>query len=322
MSFSYFSDQLLNPSARELWTNSLSTNDRVLITGATGWFGQTAIHLMRESKEIPILPLASKSRSFDSIGFSYFVNRWDLNLIKEFRPTVVIDCAFLTKEQVTNEDIEKYISTNELLTSQLLELTSLSSVRRVITVSSGAAMYPIDAIQGTILENPYGYLKRKAELSLEQISRETKTNAIVARAWSVSGAFIGKSKKYAMSDMIIAAATSDEIIIQAPHKVFRRYVAVEDLLALSLAQSDKCQFDVIDSEGDLLEMHDLAQKVCEVINPKSTITRVKMTAQRSNEYYSRTSRWPELCDFWGFVPESIDNQIYRSYLGLKMSGVV
>lgn len=321
MSTFLFSEQLISPNAKRLWERSLSKNDRVLITGATGWFGQTAMHLMKGIEEIPVLALASKSRFFESIGFTYQVEIWDEKLVTDFKPTVVIDCAFLTREQAFENDLESYISTNTDLTNQLLKLTSLPSVKRVITISSGAAMYPADALNGTVIDNPYGYLKRKAELALRDVSKESNTKAVVARAWSVSGAFIGKPGHYALSDMILSAL-SGQIIIKAQNEVFRRYVSVEDLLALSLAQSNVCSFDVIDSEGPLLEMNDLAHHVAFVVNPKSTISRVKRNEDKPNVYYSHTNRWPSLCEQWEFVPEKIDQQIFRTYKGLKKSGFI
>lgn len=310
---------LINSSAQQLWQQSLLPSDRVLITGASGWFGQTATYLMQGLPQAVLLT-ASNSRTISTAGGNISVVAWDESMVKNFGPTVVIDCAFLTRDLVTVEGLVDYVRTNQQLTANLLNLAHSDSVRRLVTISSGAAMYPEDALLSPLEINPYGYLKRQAELELQAAAQKSLKHAVVARAWAVSGAFIGKPKHYALADMILQALRG-RIEVKADMRVERRYSAVEDLLALSLAKSQSDTFSVIDSEGPLVEMGELAQRVADIINPAAILSRPLLTKQSANDYWSRTETWPLLCGRFGLRPADLDDQIIRTYNGLKSSGL-
>lgn len=310
---------LVNSSAEQLWQKSLLPSDRVLITGASGWFGQTATYLMQGLPQ-EVLLTASSSRTVQTAAGNLSVVAWDESMVNDFGPTVVIDCAFLTRDLVTDEGLADYVRANEQLTANLIHLAHSDSVRRLVTISSGAAMYPEDALLSSIENNPYGYLKRQAELELQQAVQESNKQAVVARAWAVSGAFIGKPQNYALADMILQALRGS-IDVKADKRVERRYSAVEDLLALSLAKSQTDTFSVIDSEGPLIEMGELAQRVADLINPIATLSRPQLTNQPANDYWSRTETWPSLCERFGLIPADLDHQIMRTLNGLKSSGL-
>lgn len=311
--------KLINPSALELWQRSLSNNDRVLITGASGWFGQTASYLMSNTS-LPTKRLASTNKKVSSVGGEFEVVPWNLEEILEFQPTVVVDCAFLTRDLVTDDGLEQYVHINEQLTHQLLDLARFDSVQRVITISSGAAMFPVDALTEPLKKNPYGYLKRKAEIELYNVAEETQTSAVIARAWAVSGSFIGKPHNYALADMIMRAAHG-HIHVEATKRVERRYSAVEDLLALALAQSHKSGVHSLDSEGPLVEMGELAQAIVNVVNPAATISRPPLEGLPPNDYWSKSDDWPELCEQLHFEPAGLEDQILVTYNGLKKAGL-
>lgn len=309
----------INPSAQNLWQRSLSNRDRVLITGSSGWFGQTATHLMAQTS-LSTLRLASSNKTVTSVGGNFQVSAWDWEEINQFQPTVVIDCAFLTRDLVTDDGLADYVLINERLTQQLLDLTELDSVRRVLTISSGAAMFPVDALSQSLENNPYGYLKRKAEVELCKVASETQTSAVIARAWAVSGAFIGKPQNYALANMIIQAQQG-HIEVKADKRVERRYSAVEDLLSLALAQSGTSGIHTLDSEGPLVEMGELAEAIVRAINPRASITRPPLSDLPPNDYWSKTDLWPELCHNFNLSPAGLEDQIIRTYNGLKKVGL-
>jgi nucleoside-diphosphate-sugar epimerase len=131
---------------------------------------------------------------------------WDLDRVRGFAPTVVIDCAFLTRDLVGTMPLEDYLARNRQLTERMLQAAALESTRRVVTVSSGAAVFPVDALSQPIDVNPYGHLKREAEEALGSLATDRGVSAVVARAWSVSGSLVQKPRSYALSDMILQAA--------------------------------------------------------------------------------------------------------------------
>jgi nucleoside-diphosphate-sugar epimerase len=312
--------EYLNPSAEGLWARSLDANDRILITGATGWFGQTAVSLCGSLSQQTLLT-ASRTRDFSIAGVTHSIALWDESLVKDFDPTVVIDCAFLTRDRINPDDVNSYVQINRELNDQLLFCAGLPHVRSVVTISSGAAVFPNDAALGTIEQNPYGFLKREAESALADFARSSGIGAVVARAWSVSGAFVGKPRSYALTDMILQASLG-AIHVSARSKVFRRYVAVEELLAVALAEARAPGFRVVDSEGQLVEMQELAELVKDVVNPKAIITREPFNESDDNLYYAQSNVWLELSRANGLELSSLPQQISRALSGLQMSGDV
>jgi nucleoside-diphosphate-sugar epimerase len=190
----------------------------------------------------------------------------------------------------------------------LMETIAIPSVTRLITVSSGAAVYPVDALTRPIEENPYGYLKRQVEDLLSDRSAELGVSTAVARAWSVSGSLVQKPASYALTDMIAQAKTG-HISISATRPVYRRYSSVEDLLSVALAAATNPGSVLIDSGGELVEMSELAQRVIAVINPAATVSRPALVDEQPNEYYAADEPWQAWCAKVGLIPSNLDEQI-------------
>lgn len=294
---------LTNSRAQELFARATGSSDRVLVTGATGWFGQTAVDLIAQN-ERQSLYLASRARTLVVGQAAVAIGTFDLNEIAKFEPTVVIDCAFLTRDLVSTMPLQEYVRINEGLSDQLLEISSLPSVARVVSVSSGAAVYPRDALDADVADNPYGWTKRRSEEKLGEFVVANSTAVVVARAWSVSGAFVQKPASYALSDMILQAMRG-AVHITAPTPVYRRYVSVEDLLAVALASATAPGLTVIDSGGPLVEMQELAEVIVRVVNPAATITRVVPGPGKPGTYFASPGGWDLACATARFVPASL-----------------
>jgi nucleoside-diphosphate-sugar epimerase len=306
--------EFLHSSARRLWGTSLRHDDRVLVLGASGWFGRTAVALL-DGLDHPRLLIASRARDIQVGNESVRCEAWDWGRISQFAPTIIVDCAFLTRDLVESMPLEDYIERNTAITSRLLTAAALESVRRVITVSSGAAVFPVDALNSPIEVNPYGYLKRLAEESLSTLADQRGISAIVARAWSVSGAFVQKPGSYALSDLILQALDG-EVTITAKANVYRRYVSVEDLLAVSLAVPELSGARLIESGGELVEMQELAERIVSVVNPHATIIRAERDGSPDNRYYAPESSWARACADTGFTPAELEAQIATARNGL------
>lgn len=306
---------LINPNAQQLLGNNLHEDDRVLITGASGWFGQTASALLLNSG-VPTHLLASHSRLIQSLGSNLTLYKFDIEQIRDFEPTLIIDCAFITRERIGEFGIKEYIRQNKLIMDQLFQLVALPSVNRFVTFSSGAAIHPAVPSHFDINTNPYGYLKSKSEEVLEALSKSLGKSGVVARAWSLSGAYVTKPNSFAFSNFI-SQSVGGEIIINATRPVFRRYSAVEDLLALSIAEVNKSGFRVIDSEGTLIEVAELARTIVNLINPDAIIKRSKPITGDIDDYFSKTQDWPGLCDEYSFRPLNLQSQILCTYRGIE-----
>jgi nucleoside-diphosphate-sugar epimerase len=259
--------------------------------------------------------ISGRARQFEVAGVRAESHTWNLAEVERFAPTVVVDCAFLTRDLVSDMSLEEYVDRNRALTATMLAASNLTSVGRTITISSGAAVYPHDALAGPLSENPYGYLKREAEEALLELSQRRGTHAVVARAWSVSGAFVQKPRSYALSDMILQARAGS-IAISAQRLVYRRYASVEDLLAVALANAVRGGSPLIDSGGPLVEMSDLADAVRKVVNPSAAVSREELSGDAPNLYYATSSQWDRECTRLGFVEADLPAQIQVAHNGI------
>ena len=292
--------------ARSLVRRSLQSDDRVLVTGAGGWFGSTVAALLTGSG-IQAHFVTQRARTVDAGDSTFVAEEWNGAAIADFAPTMVIDCAFVLREYASDLGIEKYVYENTKLTQRLLELSQLPSVRRVISVSSGAAVHPTDGTLADVDEHPYEYLKRQAELALLASVDAHRTTVVIARPWSLSGSLIQRPHRYAFADLILQARAG-AVEVRAPHEVWRRYIGVDDFFAVCLAQSTHGTA-TIDSGGELVELGPLAHRIAHVLDTQPTIVRTDASDSTPDLYYSDDSSWQQACAAVGYEPASLDDQI-------------
>ena len=279
---------------------SLRPTDRILVLGASGWFGTAFRELV--PSHVPLMSIASRSRGpFET---------WSQERVHSFGPSVVVNFAFLTRERVGVDGLENFIEVNENLTRQLLIAAQLPRVRAVLTVSSGAARaLPLD-----LDVDPYGFLKRREEERLMALASPTR-NVVVARAWSVSGHHVRRPHDYAFSGFILQAAQG-VISIRATQPVFRRYVAASDFIEVCCKRMLSGWTGEIDSGGELIEMGSLARRIASIVNPNARIERPDLTSSEPSIYASDDVTWREACEHAGFVAAQIDSQVRKTARGL------
>jgi len=296
----------IRSEARELFLESLGDSPRLLVTGAGGWFGSTVAAMVHNSG-VPSMFLTNRPRDVDFGSGTVAAGAWDLESITDFAPTAVIDCAFVLRDYIPDMSVESYVYQNSSLTSRLLQLASLDSVKTVLSVSSGAAVHPSDAAASPMEDNPYGYLKRQAELALAALADQIGTRVVIARSWSLSGSLVSRPERYALSNMILQAQTG-EISIQSNRPIRRRYVGVDDFFAVSLANAG-AQPVTVDSGGELLEFSELADRIIATLGVDATVTRPELTGEGRDDYYPDNSSWLDACSAIGFEPATLNEQI-------------
>jgi nucleoside-diphosphate-sugar epimerase len=273
--------------------DSLTMQDRVLVLGASGWFGRTFLRLL--APKIPVMTCASAIRD-------HYVT-WDDDQVQNFNPTVVANFAFLTRDRISEVGIQRFIEVNSSLTKNFIKAAQLPSVKAALTVSSGAAVaFPLD-----METNPYGVLKKREEDAALDLVTERRS-VVVARAWSVSGPDVRTPRKYAFSDLVLQAK-SGVIQVNASQPVFRRYVGVEDFLEVSMARLLSGWSGTIDSGGELIEVGELADRIRSIVNPQASISRLEQTSTEPSIYASDDVSWREACGEAGINPSEIDEQI-------------
>jgi nucleoside-diphosphate-sugar epimerase len=299
----------IRAEALELFLGNLSSDDRVLVTGAGGWFGRTAIAMTRQVG-VDLLATGSKVQNIDIDGQGQAVQAQSLEAIAAFKPTVVIDTAFVTRERLSVLGHKTYVETNQKLIDQSLAIAALPSVRKYSGFSSGATMHLAGHTSFSLEENPYAAQKRIYESKISEMAAELQSNISVARVWSVTGSFCTKPYSFAFTDLI-AQAKLGLIEIMAKHPVYRRYCAIEDVLALAMLPRATRSNPIFDTGGDLIEIGDLAKLVVEVVNPNAEIHRQIDPGLASDEYHSDNSDWENLVGVGLLSEDSTREQIAR-----------
>jgi nucleoside-diphosphate-sugar epimerase len=295
--------------SQELWLNNLRSDDRVLVTGAGGWFGRTAVAMTRESG-LDLLATGSKNQHVEIDGQSLAIQAQSIEVVSAFKPTVVIDTAFITRERLPVLGHKTYVETNQKIVDLSLAIASLPSVRKYIGFSSGATMHLGGHVSFSIEENPYAAQKRIYESKISEIATDLQSDISVARVWSVTGSYCTKPNAFAFTDLI-GQAKSGLIEIRAKHLVFRRYCALEDVLAIAMLPRTPGSNPVFNTGGDLIELGELAKIVVGIVNPSAEIQHQVDPRLPSDNYHSDAKDWDELLQTADLALDSIPNQVIR-----------
>jgi nucleoside-diphosphate-sugar epimerase len=291
----------------------MSNLERVVILGASGWVGRTACDwLSKLGTQVLMFAASSRVENFGS--GSYKFETFDLGKIRDFKPTTVIDAAFITREKVATLPLEKYISTNTAIMEQGLELQRLPTVENFVGMSSGAAVPHLNLECPNPSLDPYGLLKATYEQRLLENS-ELRMKTTVARIWSVSGSLVTKPSLFAFSNLI-QNALSGHIDIQATHRVWRRYVDLEDFIKV-VCLSSPGGSRVIDSGGRIVELEELAQMIFSELRIARSIRRILTPGPADDRYFSDGSTWSHAINEIGFVPLTLEEQIAKVSASLR-----
>ncbi len=284
--------------------------DRVLVMGASGWFGREALNLAK-SRNAQVMAVGSSEREISFEGSKVHIQKYDLETIKKFAPKIVFDTAFITRERIAEIGFQNYVNLNLELIQKSIELATLSTVETYIGFSSGATKHLAGQKNFTLEDNPYAFLKNEFENRIIEIAHSANSKMAICRAWSVSGVFCQKPEIYAFSNMV-RQAVQGEIFIKAGHPVYRRYSSVEDALLLSMEFAQKGSPTIFDTGGDLVEIEDLAKRIANVVNPRAKIYRSQNTGDEIDNYHSDGLEWKSMIYRSSITETTLDDQV-RDY---------
>jgi nucleoside-diphosphate-sugar epimerase len=290
-------------NSSERLVNSIDfSNERILITGAGGWFGRTAISLV-SNMNTPTMLVTNKPRDIFIDAMKYTLDSWQPAVLEQFKPTIVIDCAYLTREYTLQMKQVKYIEENRLMHERAKWLFSQSSVQSYIGFSSGAVL--AQEIQN--LESPYEMLKDEFEREMGHLNFQLGKSLQIARVWSVSGALVTKVDGFAFSNMI-KQSFGGKIQINSFNEVWRRYSLVDELIACMLVDNSPGT-NLFDTGGSLIEIEELARIMAKKVSPEASIARSRVADKGIDHYYSDNSDWMKLCEKLNFEPSDLESQV-------------
>ena len=310
----------------ELLTDLLRGSDeRIAITGATGWIGATALDLMydvfegrapdrvtayasagrdvtvrdgRHVKVIPLSELASQSPA----------------------PTTLLHFAFLTRDRAQEVGFESYVSQNVGISATVLGAVARHRPRSVVVASSGAVYGPGGSFSSALQRDPYGALKRLDELAFRQATRDVGGTCVVPRIFSVAGPRMTKPEAYALGSMIRMAVTGGPIEVRARGRVVRSYCGVDEVVALAVWAAITGRDGEFDSSGTVVEMSDLARVVASVHGlGDRDVVRERDAGVAEDVYVGDPAQMPELAASAGMRLQSLESLVRSTSAWLARS---
>ncbi len=225
-------------------SESLETSGLIVITGATGWVGRTAMHELQRilSPEIflrKVRAFASRECSMQSTAYeepnSILIPVYSLDKLTELADSnsiqVFFHSAFLTRDKLLEVGFDKYVAINRWITKQFATAVDLSPKSRAVVISSGAAA-AIDvgdlSLSELCKEDPYAFLKKEEEVVISET-----VASLVLRIYALSGRFMRKPERFALGDFLLMALRGEAIRINSVCPVFRSYGNASDITSFA-----------------------------------------------------------------------------------------
>ena len=216
---------------------------QLVITGATGWVGRTALHELQ--KLLPHHLLVERVRLFASRSGSVWIDATDVNpgfalpvyslatlpeLAVSHPVSAVLHTAFLTRDRLEDVGHEYYLACNRWITSQVAQALNLSPKARAVVISSGAAtLYDNHSDPLACLDfDPYGVLKHEEEITLASLAP-----GLVLRIYALSGRFIRDPQRFALGDFLLSALRGEAIHLRSQQPVLRSFGHAGDITGMA-----------------------------------------------------------------------------------------
>lgn len=317
-------------ASASIFQPSLLGNGLLVVTGATGWFGRTALHDLQrllgpESFSRKVRAFASRPRTIASTGFADGVERpipvaplAELpKLAAREQVESLLHTAFLTREYVERVGVDEYISINRGITDLVCRSLEASPSARAVLISSGAAeaLDHVATLEEHLIADPYGVLKAEEERRLSEIA-----DTLVLRAYAVSGRFMRDPEQFALGDFLLRALGGLPIVIKAPMPVLRGYGHAGDMVNLAFRWLWSQQpppahpIAAVSQEVELLELAGLISSLYDLVPPSSTIDK----SLSPNLYTADPLPYANKLHALGIVPRSLEEQIFDTASGLKV----
>lgn len=285
---------------------------RIVVVGARGWIGRTALMLLRdalgdEAFAERVVCFGSSAGMVDGT-----VAQFPLAALADLpkRPSLLLHLAFLTKDKVAGMAQDEYIAANLVLSEKIESALDPIGVDRLFIASSGAAAFAQDSAAAADLRL-YGQLKRDDEDRFAAWAEaEPDRRVAIGRIYSVSGPWINKHQVYALASFILDALAGRAVEVQAPCAVWRSYVAVREVLAVVIALLTEATGPAVtafETGGEALELADIAAAVAQVCG--GTVLRRPITDPDANRYCGDHAAWQLLLKAHGLSHLALAAQI-------------
>ena len=286
--------------------------DRIVITGANGWVGRTALSLAArwwgEDASEKVTAFGSTEAEIDLDGRRFKVLPLAALSPSHVEGAIVLHLAFLTKDRLAFQSGDVFLARNAAIDTIVLEATRQGTPRGMFVASSGAARL-VEQGGGDL----YGLAKLIQERRFAELAETMPGSILRGRIWSLAGPHMNKPEAYALADFLVQGRKTGQIHITAAQPVYRSYLHVEDVVTtvFSTLTAKSAPSAVIDLAGaEIVEIQDVAAAVALALGlSPDCISRAPVSLDRRNVYVGDWASFRELALACNVTPRSFTNQV-------------
>jgi nucleoside-diphosphate-sugar epimerase len=307
----------MKPILRNILGISNLKKDTIVVTGASGWLGKSAVAVLtNEFSNYRVIALSRKIQlnksNSDLIYMSY-----DEFLRNDYEITGLVHTAFMTKNYIEEIGPIKYVDQNTKINNWLLNFIKSKNPKWTVAISSGATKQYIDKVEAGLPifdSDLYGKMKLEEE---EALLGSDIPNVAIGRLWAASGRYMQNHKIYALGQFIEAAINGKNIKIASSEPVYRRYIDAEDFMKVLVMTALNSNRTLFDSGGVLTTIENLAQEVAKFFKNKNNSKieieygEKKISIENAN-YFAKSEKFLELQSKFKIQERSIPEQIDRT----------
>jgi nucleoside-diphosphate-sugar epimerase len=292
---------------------------KIVVTGAQGWMAREFLEAQFSKGTLDASKLKLLGRSDLKLKLSNGLQLQQYNFLtdlSDIKVEGIVHLAFLTMGKLSGMPITQFQEENNIITNSIKKLVQEKAPQWLMLVSSGAAAIANFGHISTPID-VYGTCKIQEEDILRGICAKSGTNFACGRLWGALGKFMPINRFYAASDFIYTALTENEISIQNPNLVYRRYVDAGEFMSLLYEVAKSGRPIEFNSGGHLLELTDLANKI------KFFLKDIKITKPEGSNilekgYLPPDESYKELANQFEFSLSDLNSLILKTISGHKV----
>lgn len=264
---------------------------RIVITGAGGWLGLATLEmlygLLGRSFYRRVVCFGATGRTLALRGGVEVAQR-PLAALGELpaAPSLLLHFAFQTAGAMTIPESE-FREINRAIGERTLGALDRIGAEAVFVASSGAA-YTAGSAETSPFKRLYGSLKLEEEARFRTWATETGNAAVIARLFNLSGPYINNRSHYALACFIADALAERPITIRASNRVYRSFVAIEQVMSVVFGALTKPDRGILsfDAAGETVyEVGAIAQSVAATLDHRLGIRRPPLKAGAPEDRY-------------------------------------
>ena len=227
---------------------------RILLTGASGWFGQSFISEFINYFGVEslrrLIPVTSDGRSISHPMLSSRLQTITFKEASKLRNIQeVIQASFLTRDKIQFLGAEKYSQECQLIINYVSDIISKNPQSKVFLISSGA-IYSDQSL--------YGKYKRIEE---EVIQSKALSDTNIFRIFGATTKYMDFRKWSAICGFIKTA--NQDIKITSNYEILRGIVCMEDLsrMIINMIDDERRSFEnnvIVDAVSDIVSIREIA----------------------------------------------------------------